>query len=171
MVCLLKWNKQANKQIPSQPLILSHSSRRQGLGVWRRTVATHVAAGGGGGLRILALGLLRGDCPCPAAGGGHGSLWLVDGPLACLWAWSGPGRAPGLHQPCLGSHLEHLPGSPSSPWSTKPRNKSYQFCVSNLLFSFIMILLWEISNIRYFNECPEETSVTPKRHLAKENWM
>ena len=88
---------------------------------------THVA-GGDGGLCTLALGLLRDGCPRRAPGGGLGTLWLLAWPPDHFLAWTGPQPALCLHWPYLGSHLEYLPGSPSSPWSTEPRAKSHPFC-------------------------------------------
>lgn len=100
-------------------------------------------------------GSAEGDCPCLAPGGGQGSPWLVDCHLARLLAWSGPGLIPCLDGPHLGSHLAGLPDFPSSPSSTEPRTKAYQFYLKSL-FPFIMILLWEISDIRYFRQCPDQ---------------
>ena len=61
---------------------------------------TH-APGGGGGLRILALGLLRDGCPRWAPGAGQGGLWLLACPQPISWL----GQALGLLSACPGPIL------------------------------------------------------------------
>lgn len=70
------------------------------LGVENDCGHTH-AAGGDGGLCVLALGQLRDGCPCWAPGGGQGHLWLLACPRPISWL----GQALGLLSACTGPIL------------------------------------------------------------------